>query len=307
MPSFPSRQLVARLVVSALASAVAGGAAGAQPFTSRFISAGVQAATLPAGPACGTPVSAPGPGTSSASCAFAGGVFSVVGRAEDGRVGAYAYASAAPLGAPTSNIFDAQGQGQWGDRLTFTGLVPATTLMGVHFEGSLEGHATGDAGVNLSASWNFQASGSIGNTLADYHESRSLLAIGNPIFGGESDVFEAVLEERSFLMPVTPTGTTAPPYIDFLLIVFARSTVVGGFDPGAGTGVADFNNTGLVTRLAFFDATGNDITNSVQYEFSRGTLIGPIVTAAPEPATVTLVAGGLLAVGAVARRRRAMA
>jgi uncharacterized protein (TIGR03382 family) len=305
MPSYPSRQLVRRFAGAALASTVAGGAVGAQPFTSRFAVAGVQAADPPAGIACGSQSSVPGPGIISESCTLRGGEFTIRARAVDGRVGAHARVEAGALGGPTSTIFDAQAQGQWGDRLVFTGLVPATVLMDVQWDGLLAGSATGGGGANVMAAWNFQASGARGIVVADYHDSRSIVAVGNPISGGLPNVSEVVLDQRSFIMPVIPTGTTAPPFLDFLLLLFARGTVVVGSETGGAIATADFDDTGLITRLAFFDAVGNDITSSVPYEFSRGTLIGPIVTAAPEPATVTLVAGGLLALGAVGRRRRA--
>lgn len=286
-----------RLALAALASAAVSGVAGAQPFTERFVSAGKQAASPPAGSACGTPISASGPGVTSAACTFAGGEFSVRARALDGRVGAYAGVTGSALGGPTSTIFSTTARGQWGDRFTFTDVVPATVRLDVVFDGLLSGSATGGAGANVMAAWNFQAS-SRGVVGADYSDTREIAAVGNPIFGGQPDVAETVFIEKSFLVPILPTGTTAPPSLDFLLNLFAKSTVVVGSEPGGATAISDFDHTGLIASLAFFDAAGVDITSTVTYVSSRGTLIGPVVTAAPEPATLALVAGGLVALAA---------
>ena len=74
--------------------------------------------------------------------------------------------------------------------------------------------------------------------------------------------------------------------------------------PGSATALADFSHTGQVTGLAFLDAAGSDITSAVTYTFLHGTQIGAVVTAAPEPSTLALLAAGPPAPARAARRRR---
>ena len=108
-PITPVRTAAALAVAASL---LAGRAATAQPFTERYAVAGVSSDTPPSGIGCGSESAVAGPGVSSASCLFHGGTFFVSGRAVDGHVGAYTYASGSDLGGPTSTTFSAQARDQ---------------------------------------------------------------------------------------------------------------------------------------------------------------------------------------------------
>jgi hypothetical protein len=283
--------------------ALAGAPAAAQPFTGHLAFGNVSSDTPPSGLACGTQTQVPGPGTTVASCSFSAGEFFVLGSAVDGRVSARASVTGHHSGTPTGKIFHAFAQGVWGDRMTFTGLVPSTVRMDVQWDGFLIADAVGEASTTAGASWSFGATSQIGSQLAEYHDSRTIVAAGLSNSGAPPHATEAVLDQKSFFLTVVGSTTTAPPFIDFGLFLSARGTVAAGTASAAGVADADFASTGLITGLAFFDAAGADITGSVLFTFARGTLVGPVVTAAPEPATVALLGGGALLLGIVARRR----
>jgi hypothetical protein len=300
MPSHLAR--TARAVAALLA--LAGSTAAAQPLTDRVAYGAVSSSSI-GGIVCGSDTHVPGPGTTSHNCLATGASYNVLGRATNGQVEAYAVLTASADGDPAGKIWSALGRGQWGDRLVFTGLLPASVRMDVLWDGTLETTATGDAGVQASASWNFQASAFGGVQLAEYHSSAAILASGLPQTGNPAHDFRSVADARSFVMPLSSTNPTVAPFVDFSLILSALGSVSTGFDGGGGTATADFNDTGRITGLAFFDASGADITGAVAYAFVNGTQIHPLVSPVPEPATLTLLAGGAALLGIVVRRRRA--
>jgi hypothetical protein len=275
-----------------------GRAAAAQPFTERYIVAGVSGDTPPVGIACGTDVLSPGPGVSSATCGFGGGTFQVIARALGGHVGALAHASGSGPGGPTSRTYNAVARAQWGDQLIIEGPLPASMSIGLTWEGSLSATATGDAGSGAQAAWVFQGYGP--GAFQEYYGGADVFASGLPVFTGHPTAdFETVHDERVFVY------TTVPAYLNILISLFTSGTVSIGGSQGGGTAIGDFDQTGFVSSLAFFDAAGNDITGSVAYSFVNGTVVGPIATAVPEPATLALFGGGLVLLAAAARRRRA--
>jgi hypothetical protein len=66
---------------------------------------------------------------------------------------------------------------------------------------------------------------------------------------------------------------------------------------------SDFGSTAGLSGVKFFAADGTTELTGVSYSFVNGTKL-VATTTTPEPATVALLATGLAAVGAAARRRR---
>jgi hypothetical protein len=71
--------------------------------------------------------------------------------------------------------------------------------------------------------------------------------------------------------------------------------------PLIGTAEADYARTGRITAVRVLDAQGNGITARVTLSFASGASYG--VAVVPEPGTWALLGTGLLALGAVTRRR----
>ena len=73
----------------------------------------------------------------------------------------------------------------------------------------------------------------------------------------------------------------------------------------AGSAEADLSHTAGLTGIRFLDDQGNDVTGQVVYSFEHGTQVGPLAapTPVPEPASVTLLGAGLLALAGLGYRR----
>ena len=274
---------------------------GAQPFTERYMVANTNSAIPPTGIACGSDMVIPGPGTSSASCALGGGTYVLSAHAVDGHVGASTYAAGSFQGGPANKLWHAQASARWGDQLIITGVLPAAVQIGVTWDGVLSTGGAGEANATAQASWGFQAYGS--GVYAEHYGNASSQASGLASTGHPPEHVNYVNDMRSFFLALLPTGPGV--LINFSISVTTESSVVSGVLPSAGSAIADFAHTGRITSLAFLDAAGNDVTGAVTYRFERGTVVGPAATAVPEPATLALVATGLLALAAAARRRAA--
>jgi hypothetical protein len=74
---------------------------------------------------------------------------------------------------------------------------------------------------------------------------------------------------------------------------------------GQGSGAADFYNTLALTGLHPFDANGNPVSR-VQFSSVSGTAytLDGVANTVPEPASLLLLSGGLLAIAFGARSKR---
>jgi hypothetical protein len=108
----------------------------------------------------------------------------------------------------------------------------------------------------------------------------------------------------SFTLPVTADKI----FLSMLLSASVSATNLDPLDATVFTGYqqVDFSRTFQLSGVQFFDASGNDITNQVDYTTGSGEALGsgnPVAT--PEPATLMLLATGLVPIiGAAGARRR---
>ena len=136
--------------------------------------------------------------------------------------------------------------------------------------------------------------------------------------------YTAVAYTNSMPLPMAAPASTALYYIDSSTDTLARAasafntptiTTVGalgvdvlkanGFDIANGRGYAALNvdaGTSLATGIYGFDLATGNATLLGTY---NGTLSGLTVSAVPEPQTYAMLLAGLVAVGAMARRRKA--
>lgn len=122
--------------------------------------------------------------------------------------------------------------------------------------------------------------------------------------------------ENTWLLNVhVPTvGSSTVTFNAMLVLTSGVSLTRGNTYVGTSSlySIADFTNTAYLSRVQFFDALGQPVTQGVRYAFANGTLVQgtepppvPVPTTTPEPGTWLLLLTGLLGVGAAARRRAA--
>lgn len=214
----------------------------------------------------------------------------------------------------TGNWPGAYSRALWQDMLIFQPGTPppASVLFTFLLTGYLDlagnpaGELPGDGWAYASVGFQIQS----GGPTANY--SNQLYAHGRPDTYPQRTASANVREVIQVRAPVTiPWWSGGAPYVAFSyeLVTSANFHAGASYRSGvtyptslAGHAISDFSNTGKLTGLDFFDATGAQITTPVAYTMQNGTQIAAMV--APEPSMVVLFGAGLFRLGAVARRRR---
>lgn len=138
---------------------------------------------------------------------------------------------------------------------------------------------------------------------------------------GQFNLYEGNFSEPAATIELTSADVTNYTTGTFVTMLWGdmRSIDVGfGLDAlasnraflgGTGGASADFLHTAGFLRVRAFDANGEQITRGLVVQTASGYTYpfegAAVVTAAPEPATLALLAAGVLPLVALARRRRA--
>ncbi len=188
------------------------------------------------------------------------------------------------------------------DRVMLSGGSGATT---VRFDWSLHGTASGFSSPGGSTNQSC-TNGFLAGRL-DFVGWNTVNPDGSPAQGtGQSSpchTGDGTTTMGSFSVPITHFTNGALAY-QLTLVAFGRYITNDPAYPSSALNyVSDFSNSAQLTALHVFDAAGTDITGSYNVSFG-GAGIAAVVTATPEPASILLVASGLIGVAFSARRRR---
>lgn len=201
------------------------------------------------------------------------------------------------------------------DEVSFAGVVPHEARLRVRVDGSLTSSSTGavSAGYLDAGSYAVFSAASADGRAFGLSPSGTERPIGNTIgregweacqgsFSGCGDSgvgFRTI----SFFLRDGFSSFSFDYSASMVSRLFQPLSLMPG-DTWSGLATADFLGTMFIDGASFFDDTGLEITDRVSASWSSGRTIAPI-RSVPEPTTVALLGVGLLALGFVARRRRA--
>lgn len=207
-------------------------------------------------------------------------------------------ASVSVSGTGASNTYIAHSNGFWDDFILFNSPVGAPVPSSVLFTGALSGSFAGNAftpacGPSFGAASLMLQLGV--NFTQGINQSIGTGSVLQNACGGGPGTFALSVPWTSVNSLVSQFGGL--PY-HFSIGAQVNALLLSNLT----TAAANYANTGLLTGARLFDSQGVDITNYYSVTTGGGVNLNPTVT--PEPASIILVATGLLGLGAGVRRQR---